>query len=85
MKYHDHNAKDDLPFLDALTKTRDIAVREGRCYQPFRQSSWRSTNMQKRPRVIGSIFRASRTRLADVASRLEGLAPFRSRFPNPFS
>ena len=32
LKWHDHNAKDNPPFLDALAKARDIAVREGWCY-----------------------------------------------------
>ena len=32
-KWHDHNARDNPPFLDALAKARDIAVREGWCYQ----------------------------------------------------
>jgi hypothetical protein len=31
-KWHDANAKDNPPFLDALAKARDIAVREGWCY-----------------------------------------------------
>jgi hypothetical protein len=31
-KWHDPNAKDNPPFLDALGKARDIAVREGWCY-----------------------------------------------------
>jgi hypothetical protein len=31
-KWHDPNAKDNPPFLDALGKACDIAVREGWCY-----------------------------------------------------
>jgi hypothetical protein len=31
-KWHDANAKDNPPFLDALAKARDIAIREGGCY-----------------------------------------------------
>jgi hypothetical protein len=31
-KWHDNNAKDNPPFLDALAKVRDIAIREGWCY-----------------------------------------------------
>ena len=32
-QYFNHNAKDNPPFLSALAKCRDIAVREGWCYQ----------------------------------------------------
>lgn len=32
-QYFDHNAKDNPPLFDALAKCRDIAVREGWCYQ----------------------------------------------------
>ena len=33
MSYFDHDAKDNPPFLTAPAKCRDIAVREGWCYQ----------------------------------------------------
>jgi hypothetical protein len=36
VKWHDRNAKDNSPFLDALAKARDIGVREGRCYHHVR-------------------------------------------------
>ena len=32
-QYFNHNAKGNPPFLSALAKCRDIAVREGWCYQ----------------------------------------------------
>jgi hypothetical protein len=32
LKWHDRNAKDNPPFLDALAKVRDMGVHEGWCY-----------------------------------------------------
>ena len=32
LKWHDRNAKDNPPFLDALAKIRDMGVHEGWCY-----------------------------------------------------
>jgi hypothetical protein len=36
LKWHDRNAKDNPPFLDALAKVRDMGVHEGWCYHHVR-------------------------------------------------
>jgi hypothetical protein len=65
-KWHDHNARDNPPFLDALAKAQDIAVMEGWCTSTSRRSSWRSTNTPRRLQVIGNISRIHRTQLVVV-------------------
>jgi hypothetical protein len=60
-KWHDANAKDNPPFLDALAKSP-----EHRCERRVvaittsRQSSWQLTSMPKPPRATGSISRTGR-------------------------
>jgi hypothetical protein len=46
LKWHDRNAKDNSPFLDALAKVRDMGVHEGWCYR--RQSILRLKNLDTR-------------------------------------
>jgi hypothetical protein len=38
LKWHDRNAKDNPPFLDALAKVRDMGVHEGWCYHHVKAS-----------------------------------------------
>jgi hypothetical protein len=58
-KWHDRNAKDNPPFLDALAKARDIAVQEGWCYhhvsidQYAEAATGNRQYFQNRPRSIG--------------------------------
>jgi hypothetical protein len=57
----------DNPPLDAIAKTRDIAVREGWCYQHVQAIIVASTSMPKQPRATGSISRIPLTQLAGRA------------------
>lgn len=63
-KWHDHNAKDNAPFLDALAKARDIAVKEGYCYHHVQAIIVSIDQYAEAVTATGSISRTRRTPLA---------------------
>jgi hypothetical protein len=56
-KWHDPNAKDNPPFLDALGRPVISPFEKGGATATFKQSSSRSTNTPKPPPVTSSSMR----------------------------